>query len=95
MALRYASWTLFVACCFFAFFIVSAPINYAINIGQPHRGEYGIVWFWMSFYGGIPLIALALLAWLQRRTVSRWMIGVWCLPLFLSVVASSLYWLLT
>jgi hypothetical protein len=71
---------LFVCCIPFAAYVVYLPLAYWLSPNDPYRGEMLEGWFWLSLYGFIPAILLAIFSWLQRRSVPRRILAAWALP---------------
>lgn len=91
MILRAFSWVLFAICVVFAYFTVRLPgLYYVFDANGVHRGDYMIGWFWITLYGIVPTILLALLIFFQRYTVSSLTITLWTIPI-IPVVFSAVY----
>lgn len=82
----FLAWFAFAPCALLAALCIYLPVAYLVS-SDPHKGDIMIGWFWITVWGLLPAIALATLAWDQRRNASRGIIVLWAVTA--SVVLAS------
>ena len=87
--MKLLTWILFGICGLIGCQLAYLTYRYAVDLSNPHRYEYGIVWFWFYIFGAATLIALAAVIARRWRDLSPRLRLLLISPLLLAVLSGA------